>query len=347
MITDHSGTIEWLEQVMKTYRRSDPGIVEKTIMALTLLEQLAMENIQFVFKGGTSLILLLQRFNRFSLDIDILLRQRPSDLEEAFDKICERGVFKTWFEDSRKVTNVPKAHFGLVRDSVIDQKDRAVFVDILFQEIEGISCIQRPVKHAVVQTASPDIFVTVPTVDWLLGDKLTAFAPNTTGIPYDVGKETEIIKQLFDIGVLFDNLTHIDTVYASFTENCACEMGYRGLSTANQVVLDDCLNTAMTITFRGTDHREHFEKLMRGIRGFRAFTFDNNYSLESAICSSAKVVYLTQLLKHRETTVKRYSDSKDVQKLMITDPALNKLNKIKKTDPEAFFYLFHAIELLR
>jgi hypothetical protein len=59
---------------------------------------------------------------------------------------------------------------------------------------EEYSSIARPVKHAVVQTASPDIFVTVPTVDWLLGDKLTAFAPNTTGIPYKVGKETEIIK---------------------------------------------------------------------------------------------------------------------------------------------------------
>jgi len=311
------------------------------------LEQLATENLQFVFKGGTSLILLLQRFNRFSLDIDILLRQRPTDLEKSFDRICERGVFKTWFEDSRKVTNVPKAHFGFVRESVIDQKERAVFVDILFQEIEGISLIEMPVKHAVVQTASPDIFVTVPTVDWLLGDKLTAFAPNTTGIPYNVGKETEIIKQLFDIGVLFDNLTHIDTVYASFTENCAREMGYRKLSTANEAILDDCLNTAMTIVFRGTDHTEHFQKLMRGIRGFRAFTFDNNYSLENAICSSAKVVYLTQLLKHRQTTVKRFSDSKDAQDLMISDPALNKLNKIKKTDPEAFFYLFDAVEMLR
>jgi len=94
MISDHSATRKWLQHVMNTYRRSDPGIIEKTIMALTLLEQLAIENLQFVFKGGTSLILLLQRFNRFSLDIDILLRQRPTDLETSFDRICERGVFK-------------------------------------------------------------------------------------------------------------------------------------------------------------------------------------------------------------------------------------------------------------
>ena len=60
-----------------------------------------------------------------------------------------------------------------------------------------------------------------------------------------------------------------------------------------------------------------------------------------------KVIYLIQLLKHRETTVKRFIDSKDVEDLRITDPAMSKLNKIKKTDPEAFFYLFQAIEMLR
>ncbi len=347
MITNHTFTAQWLQEVMKSYRRNDPGIVEKTIMALALLEQLALENLQFVFKGGTSLILLLQNFNRFSLDIDILLRQRPLDLEKTFDRICKRGVFSSWFEDSRKATNVPKSHFGFVRESVIDQKERAVFVDILFQEFDSKALTKLPVKHAVVHTASPEISVTVPTVDWLLGDKLTAFAPNTTGIPYNVGKETEIIKQLFDIGILFDNLTDLGIVYTSFAENCAHEMGYRGLSATTEAVLDDSLNTAITIAFRGTNHKEDFQKLLRGIRGFRAFTFNNSYSLENAICSSAKVVYLIQLLKHRETTVKRFIDSKDVEDLMITDPALNKLNKIKKTDPEAFFYLFQGMEMLR
>ncbi len=134
MITDYSATREWLQKVMKAYRRSDPGMVEKTIMALTLLEQLAIENLQFVFKGSTSLILLLQNFSRFSLDIDILLPQRPSYLEIAFDRICKRGVFSGWFEDSRKAKNVPKAHFGFVRKSVIDQKERAVFVECSFRK---------------------------------------------------------------------------------------------------------------------------------------------------------------------------------------------------------------------
>ena len=38
----------------------------------------------------------------------------------------------------------------------------------------------------------------------LLGDKLTAFAPRTIGILYHPLRKTDIAKQLFDVGVLFD-----------------------------------------------------------------------------------------------------------------------------------------------
>jgi hypothetical protein len=41
-------------------------------------------------------------------------------------------------------------------------------------------------------------------VEAIAGDKLTAFAPTTTGIHYGQDKALEIIKQLFDVGILFD-----------------------------------------------------------------------------------------------------------------------------------------------
>lgn len=44
--------------------------------------------------------------------------------------------------------------------------------------------------------------VTVPDIDSILGDKLTAFAPHTSGIPIDVGKNMEIMKQMYDISSL-------------------------------------------------------------------------------------------------------------------------------------------------
>ena len=67
--------------------------------------------------------------------------------------------------------------------------------------------------------------VTVPSADDILGDKLTAFAPNTSGIPYIKGDRDcslEIIKQLYDVGRLFKhsgNFQHTKDTFTQIGEN--------------------------------------------------------------------------------------------------------------------------------
>jgi len=336
-----------MDTVMKSYRKNDPGIVEKTIMALTLFEGLSVEGLDFIFKGGTSLMLLLDSYNRFSLDIDILLPVKPKNLEDIFNRICKKGIFKSWFEDERKTpSDVPEAHYGFVRESVLDGRERAVFLDILYQEVGTRSLLKVPVRHRVIETAPPNVLVTIQTLDALLGDKLTAFAPNTTGIPYGTGKEAEIIKQLFDLGVLFDNLADLDEVRKSLVQNCMFELGYRKLDLSEVDVLNDCFDTAITLAYRGVYKREQFSYLMTGIKAFKAFSFNGSYSLEDAIRSSAKVAYLVQLLKAGKRRHEKFRETIDLRDVNITNPSWSKLNKLKKTDPEAFFYLFNALKLI-
>ncbi len=114
MITRNSATKEWLDTVMKSYKRNDPRIVEKTIMALTLLEQLSVEGLGFTFKGGTSLMLLLDSYNRFSLDIDILLPVNPRTL-----KIYSTGSATMGYSKAGLRTNVrlPRMFPKLTMDS--------------------------------------------------------------------------------------------------------------------------------------------------------------------------------------------------------------------------------------
>ena len=59
-------------------------------------------------------------------------------------------------------------------------------------------------------TSGENLSVEIPTPDCLLGEKLTAFAPHTTGILLGSGKEIEIAKQLFDIAILSDHLSDYD-----------------------------------------------------------------------------------------------------------------------------------------
>jgi len=67
-------TEEWLQSFKRqtAHRRIDVIILEKMIYALHLLEQLQQNGLKFTFKGGTSLVLLLEEGNRFSIDIDII-----------------------------------------------------------------------------------------------------------------------------------------------------------------------------------------------------------------------------------------------------------------------------------
>ncbi len=73
-------------------------------------------------------------------------------------------------------------------------------------------------------------WVNVPSVEDVLGDKLTAFAPETTGIPYyknGDSKAMEIIKQLYDIGSLFDCAKDIGVTIEAFKRIVLVELGYR------------------------------------------------------------------------------------------------------------------------
>jgi hypothetical protein len=58
MIQERCVSIEWISEIARK-NRADKVLVQKLIRALILLEGLAESDIQFVFKGGTALMLLL------------------------------------------------------------------------------------------------------------------------------------------------------------------------------------------------------------------------------------------------------------------------------------------------
>jgi predicted nucleotidyltransferase component of viral defense system len=81
MITERSYYEEWIKQILLKTRSTNYGLAEKMIYAFTLLEQLALNDMPFVFKGGTSLALLMPELHRFSKDIDIQMDKRPNNIE--------------------------------------------------------------------------------------------------------------------------------------------------------------------------------------------------------------------------------------------------------------------------
>jgi predicted nucleotidyltransferase component of viral defense system len=132
MISKYSHSQEWIMRVRETAFGKDPILIEKMIMALTLLENLRASGLDFVFKGGTALILLFKTPHRFSIDIDILLPDEQN-LERHFQRVTEQGVFHR-YEENRRAGELPKAHYKFFFHSVIQNKESQVLLDILFEQ---------------------------------------------------------------------------------------------------------------------------------------------------------------------------------------------------------------------
>ena len=95
-----------------------------------------------------------------------------------------------------------------------------MLLDVLIEDSIYPELTERAVTTKWIET-DKETMVTVPSINSITGDKLTAFAPNTIGIPYFKGKDQqpfsmEICKQLFDLSKLFEQIENMEIVAASF-----------------------------------------------------------------------------------------------------------------------------------
>ena len=188
----------------------DPGLIERALFAFGLLEALRRVDMPFCFKGGTCLMLILDKPARLSTDIDIMV-DPGTDVDGYIEKASKIFPFAGKKEVIRKGKNgIVKKHFKFTYFSPVMNAEFYILLDVVFAQIPYAKTIQKEIKNDLLLTSGENLRVKVPTPDCILGDKLTAFAPHTTGILLGAGMELEIAKQLFDLGTLFDYLSDYD-----------------------------------------------------------------------------------------------------------------------------------------
>jgi len=57
--------------------------------------------------------------------------------------------------------------------------------------------------------------------------------------------------------------------------------------------------------------------------------------------------YLSPLILQEIDLPDRFKKDQNISSWILTNPDFNKLNKLKKTSPEVFFYFFQALHLLK
>jgi predicted nucleotidyltransferase component of viral defense system len=344
-----SHSIEWLNKFSELNNGADKILVEKTVRALTLLEGLVESKLNFIFKGGTALMLMQQNNpKRLSIDIDIIIPQVSNDLLAILEQVSEnQGFIRVEGQERNAEINITKEHFKFfyIPTHLTNQPEEYILLDILYEENPYQKVVETPVSSPFLFQMGEVQTVKTPSFEDILGDKMTAFAPNTTGIPYYKGKfpkNMEIIKQLYDVANLLESIEDLSIVRKTFKRLVAVEAQYRELDITPNDVLQDTYQTCLCLALRGADGIGNFEELLLGIKKVSRFIFSENFSYEKVIVMTGRIAYLTYLVANDETEVNHFKGTNTLKDLTIIQPHNTKLNKLKKQYPEAFWYWWLA-----
>jgi len=351
MITPETYSKEWILTKAKENNSADPGILELVVYAFSLLEQLCIHKLNFIFKGGTAMMLLTGKIYRYSTDIDIITLESTQKIESVLDSICRESMFLSWELDTKRSYKggIPKAHYKLKFQSNLVEIEREVLLDILFEA--------NPYPVLIIKEIAPTILIQegiiqqtrIPVIDCLLGDKLTAFGPKTIGIPYGKKKGREIVKQIYDIGLLFSMISDIETVINTYRKISQIEAGYRKISTFIQkdIVMDVVKTTIMLgLKFRSKIPIEEsylYEEIHSGMVALDSFLVaKQKYRLDKLIVDASKASYLAAMSLSDKTPIFITYENQDLKEYYFEPKELSPLNGLAKLPGGSLFYLKNA-----
>lgn len=346
MISPDSQTRKWIDQCRKNL---DPELAEKMILAFMLTESLKISGLDFIFKGGTSLSLITGTLSRFSIDVDIIISP-GTVLITYFRYIIEQGVFTRYEEDVR-VTELPVKHYKFFYISS-SGSEKHILIDVLFEDNPYPQTVERPITSPLLMSTGDPTKVTCPTLESLQGDKLTAFAPHTTGVQFNKAKDLEIIKQLFDVATLFDYVIQVDgaisRVFEAHASVAARELQYRKLGTITPTdVLQDTFETSCMIgTFGKLGLLNEYKEILSGSSKLQAYVYSGTFSFPKTIVCAAKVACLAAAGIKKVTAIRCFDSSINPYARLIQNRSYNRLNKVGRIGPEPYFYFCQALEIL-
>ena len=219
---------------------------------------------------------------------------------EAVDRIYRSDVPKTH----------AKCHYQVSYKTSSDVD--TILLDVLTEDNNYHAVESLPIKSPFLLTEGPDVLVKVPCKADLLGDKLTAFAPHTTGIPFYKGTRNcsmEIMKQMYDIASLLDTTDDLTWTAETYRRLGALEMEYRRMEGRDiRSVAEDTIATALCISTNGYGHEDDFRFYSDGITRVRNFIHTERYNMIGAVRDDAKAAYAAACALNNITALQGYEN---------------------------------------
>lgn len=301
MLSKRNFTQGHIEDLHKIYPKVSLEVFEMTMFAFGLLQHLASEKLDFIFKGGTSLMLLLPKPKRVSTDIDIMVKP-DTDIEPFVQNIEHKfPLLRLSGQSSDNQNGIKVSHFSFACPPIYSEKAN-VLLDVYFGTCPYLKLVKKPIKNLFLENDGMPSEVTMPSVNSLLGDKMTAFAPNTIGVHPSItsfgkkcDKRLQIIKQLYDINALSEEMTDFQEVIESYKAVAEEERSFRGIDgTTKEFIRDSFLAALSILTLGASDKSGEFQKSYKpGIEKLtdHIFAFDWNMPKAQEFAANAMLLY--------------------------------------------------------
>lgn len=289
------------DHIRRSSLNASDELAEQAIHCLELVAELVEAGLSFQFKGGNSLLLILDTPQRFSIDVDIATDASAEAIETVLTDIVNRfGVFTRWEKRQHKTKPwIPLSSYYLFYPSVVSESpDTNIMLDCQMH-LSPYPCGPHPVACGSLFTSATEVLLPLPSS--IIGDKLLTLGPATLGIPVGKGKEAQRLKHFFDVSRLLGMRPKLGAIRESFTNCLRFENDLQGLSLSVEEVIRDTLEGAWSVVhFREPpkmdDDHSVLSEHVRGLGPFARHLFreryswtDLQYDLARAACCIAAV----------------------------------------------------------
>lgn len=208
-------------------------------------------------------MLLMDKPRRLSTDIDIIV-EPGTDLDDYLEKASAIFPFQM-VEEQKRVgkNNIEKRHFKFTYDSPINNKQFYILLDVLFENNHYAEVVTKEIRNDLLLTDEEYLTVKIPSADCILADKLTAFAPHTTGIELNKGKDMEVMKQFYDVCSLIEVFKECDVVKRTYEPIALAEIAYRGIDVAPTDCLWDSLSQLYVLHHEARSEQRSIRYMLR------------------------------------------------------------------------------------
>jgi hypothetical protein len=289
-------------------------LAEQAVYCLELVSELSDYEFTFRFKGGNSLLVVLDTPKRFSIDVDIATGETKDSVKEAVNGIIEKyGVFtRTDIREHKTKPWLPMISFYLYYKSHFAKSgENSIMFDVVLKK--------SPYPGQMLPVACGDLYKSeiqaeLPAISGLIADKMLTLGPHTLGIPLGKGKEGQRLKHYNDVARLLQKAPELSVIRESILACLEQENELQKTPCSIEAVFKDTIETCM-LSVKNlqapavTNTETALDELVRGITPFAQHLFSGVYSWELLQKDMAACAFCFAAIQNTSVTQQDFDDA--------------------------------------